>query len=109
MSKKSHSGGGRSEVRRPIRTGAAAKGVNASYAGQIGAKLHQQTDRAPMRAAPPYSGVLGNEKALAVGKGGPGADRVVHKTGSQSTWGVPDQGQSPASRGPVTIGKGGRS
>jgi hypothetical protein len=95
---KSHSGGGRTEVRTPVRTGAAAKGVNPGYASQIGAKLHQQADRTPMGAAPPYSAVLGNQKALAVGRGRPGADRVVHKTGSQSQHGAPVNPGSPTPR-----------
>jgi hypothetical protein len=91
---KSHSGGGRTPTQVPVRTGRPAAGVNPGYAAEIGAKLHQQTDRTPMAAAPPYSAVLGNQKALAVGKGGAGADRIVHKSGSQGTHGQPVQGPS---------------
>src|SRR5215469_10363470 len=101
---KSHSGGGRTEVRNSTRTGSPAKGVAPGYASQIGQKLYEKGDRAPMQAQEPTRGVpysmeLGNSKALDIGKGGPGAGRVVHRTGSQGQWGEANQGQSPPSRG----------
>jgi hypothetical protein len=95
---KTNSGGGKTPTQVPVRTGKPARGINPGFAGDIGAKRHQQTDRTPMRAAPPYSAVLGNEAALRVGRGGPGADRTVHKSGSQAIYGQPVQGPSRPAR-----------
>jgi hypothetical protein len=93
---KTHSGGGRTPTQPPVRTGRAANGVNAGYAGDIGAKRHRETDRTPMATASPYTEVLGNQKALA--GTGVGADRTVHKSGSQGTHGQPVQGPSRPAR-----------
>src|SRR5262245_59691079 len=87
-------GGGlhsRQVVQKPVRTGAPASGINPGYAGQGGMALGNRAmegvraDRAaePMRGPAPYSAPLGNEVAGNVRKGGPGAGRTVHATGSQ--------------------------
>jgi hypothetical protein len=104
---KTHAGGGRSPVQQSTRTGSPAKGVSPSAASQIGLKLNRPGDRAPLYPGPgPAGGTikLGNEKALEVGRGGPGVGRVIHARGSQGTHGAVDPGQSPASRGPTTVG-----
>jgi hypothetical protein len=105
---KTHSGGGRTPVQQSTRTGSPAKGVNPKVAAQIGASPPQAPQSAVQgRPAPmPVSGnvKLGNEVALNIGRGGPGTGRVVYARGTQGTHGAVDPGQSPASRGPTTVG-----
>jgi hypothetical protein len=95
---KSHSGGGRTEVRTPVRTGRAASGVSAGDAARIGRKTHTPVpaERTPMPAG--GSAPLGNQVALNVGRGGPGAGRTVLRTGSQGTHGPVNAGLSPTRR-----------
>jgi hypothetical protein len=90
---KSKAGGGiqtNKLVRPGQRTGAPARGVNAGYAGQLGNKVGSHaTDSGDLRPKPepmhtksPNMGVkLGNELATNVGKGGPGAGRVLYGQG----------------------------
>jgi hypothetical protein len=91
-----------------VRTGSPSKATSPAAASQLGQStaFKKETvdgggrgDRSPV--------LLGNAKALAVGKGSPGADRDVHRSGSQGTWGSvvagePEQG-STADRGPRAI------
>jgi hypothetical protein len=78
-----------------VRGGAAREGVNPRWTAQQGqSQGNHATDgrvlgRAiePMRAPAPASSTLGNTKAQDVGKGGPGAGRTVHATGSQGQHG----------------------
>src|SRR5262245_50244041 len=78
-----------------VRTGAPAQGVNPGYAGQLGGALgNRAMDRPapraaePMHTAAPYKSALGNEVALNVGRGGCGAGRTVHASGSQAQHGA---------------------
>src|SRR5262245_30983102 len=93
-------GGGlhsRQVVQKPVRTGAPASGINPGYAGQRGMALGNRAmegrsaNRAaePMNTTAPYSAPLGNEVAGNVGRGGPGAGRTVHASGSQAQHGPP--------------------
>jgi hypothetical protein len=97
---KSAAGGGihsNKAVSKPVRTGAAREGITAGYAGQLGTALGDHVtdgrpaNRAaePMKAAAPYKSAMGNELATNVGKGGPGAGRQVHRSGSQAHHGAP--------------------
>jgi hypothetical protein len=99
------SGGGyhtKQHVEKPVRTGVGNRGVSVGRVGQLGqmqgshvtnrgdtgyrgeGKLHQG---AALRPA-----MLGNEKALDVGKGGCGTGRTIYSTGSQSQHGQAAQG-----------------
>ena len=78
-----------------IRTGSPNRGTSPAAADQIGqATAFKKEEIDAGRALP---SVLGNEAALRVGKGAPGADRTIHKSGSQNQWGPPNQGESPRS------------
>jgi hypothetical protein len=92
----------RQKVRAGVRTGAGAEGVNPGNVSQIGGALgtHVMSRSAevhgaaePMRTAKPYSTNFGNEKALNVGKGGPGTGRTIHASGSQGRHGEAAQGE----------------
>jgi hypothetical protein len=85
-------------VRPGVRTGAPREGITAGYSGQIGTALGDHvTERGqpvrgavePMYGPAPYKSALGNELATNVGKGGPGAGRRVHRSGSQAVHGAP--------------------
>ncbi len=97
---KTHSGGGRTPTKQSVRTGAPARGVNPAYANQPGQQLYHKEHFTPKAAPMPAGGgvKLGNEVALNVGKGGPGAGRSVHRTGSQGTHGPVNPGSSPLAR-----------
>jgi len=76
-----------------IRTGSPNRGTSPGAADQIGqatAFRREEVDRG--RAYP--GTVLGNEAALRVGKGAPGADRTIHKSGSQSLHGEVNRGEA---------------
>jgi hypothetical protein len=102
------SGGGATmnkNVSPPVRTGSPNKATSPAAAAQIGASTSFKKEQVDAGRALPS--VLGNEKALDVGKGGPGAGRTVMKSGSQNQWGPPNQGegrmQGTADRGPRAI------
>jgi len=88
---------GNKNVSPGVRTGSPSKATSPCAAAQIGASTAFKKEN--VEVGPAYnSGVkLGNEKALDVGKGGPGTGRTVHKSGSQSQWGSPNRGESPRS------------
>jgi hypothetical protein len=95
---KTHSGGGRTPTEQRVRTGKPASGVNPGHAGSIGTKMLHEAHRTPMQDRSPYGATLGNAKALAVGKGGPGADRTIYRTGTQGTHGPVVQGPARPAR-----------
>jgi hypothetical protein len=81
---KAKSGGGitSNKVRNVgVQTGKAAKGVSPQAASRIGMQVVTSTGVAKVPG--PISKPLGNELAKNVGKGGPGAGRTVHPSGSQ--------------------------
>lgn len=81
-----------------VRNGMAAKGSNPRAVSQIGGSFgnHATGHMRPVKGAveemhnkpTPAGGgqMLGNQKALDVGKGGPGTGRVVDKCGSQGCY-----------------------
>ena len=90
-----HSGGGRTPVKGSIRSGPPrASVVSPAGAAGIGVAVGNHAEGKTVSAPkqPLYTGTkpgvpAGNAVALNVGKGGPGAGRVVHATGSQSQHG----------------------
>ena len=94
------SGGGATmnkNVSPPVRTGSPSKASSPAAASQLGQSVAFKKDECDIGPAY-HSGVkLGNEKALDIGKGGPGTGRTVMKSGSQNQWGPPNQGESPRS------------
>ena len=81
-------------VQTPVRTGQPARGVNPGAVSYLGNKIgnHAQDGRTradgggtPWNTNSPTnaSQILGNEKALDVGRGGPGKGYVVHGCGAQ--------------------------
>jgi hypothetical protein len=97
---KIRSGGGITSnkfVQPGIRTGSPSRGSSPAAADQIGASTAFKKEN--VEVGPAYhSGVkLGNEKALDIGKGGPGAGRTVMRSGSQGQHGPVNQGESPRS------------
>jgi hypothetical protein len=110
MAKNSHPLGGgigsKNIVEKPVRTGQKPTGVNPANIAQIGAALgNHVTDGGnargyrgeAFRTKTPISVPLGNQLSNNVGKGGPGAGRVVHHCGSQT-------GMSPV-RSPNATGR----
>ena len=77
-----------------VRTGSPSKATSPCAASELGQSVAFKKES--VEVGPAYhSGVkLGNEKALDVGKGGPGAGRTVMKSGSQNQWGPPNQGET---------------
>jgi hypothetical protein len=102
---KARSGGGitmNKNVSPGIKTGSPSKATTPGAANQIGPAIsfkREQVDQGGRGDRSPVP--LGNAKALDVGKGGPGAGRTTHPSGSQNQWGPPNRGESPrsASRG----------
>jgi hypothetical protein len=88
---------GNKNVNVGVKTGSPSKGSSPCAAAQIGASTAFKKEN--VEVGPAYhSGVkLGNEKALDVGKGGPGTGRTVMRSGSQSLHGPVNQGESPRS------------
>jgi hypothetical protein len=88
-----------------IRTGSPNRATSPGAADQIGQATAFKKEQCDTGPALPSK--LGNEKALDVGKGRPGAGRTVMKSGSQNQWGPPNQGegrmQGTADRGPRAI------
>jgi hypothetical protein len=82
-------------VSRNVRTGAPARGISPGAVSQFGSSVgNHATDRAKstgyrgerfLEGKTPAGGnvPLGNEVATRVGKGGPGAGRTIHKSGTQ--------------------------
>lgn len=83
---KAKSGGGITSNKvvqsRGVVSGAKAKGVSPQAASRIGIRTVATTGVAKVPG--PIAKPLGNELAKNVGKGGPGAGRTVHPSGSQS-------------------------
>src|SRR5262245_5565943 len=86
---KAKSGGGitmSKNVSPPVRTGSPSKATSPCAANQLGASTAFKKEN--VEVGPGGSRVpLGNEVALNVGKGGPGANRTVMRSGSQGTHG----------------------
>jgi len=107
---KAKSGGGITSnqfVQPGIKTGSPKRGTSPGAADQLGQAVSFKREQVDMGRAYQAS-KLGNEVALNVGKGGPGAGRTVMKSGSQNQWGPPNQGEgrmqgSTADRGPRAI------
>jgi hypothetical protein len=94
---KARSGGGSTmnkNVSPPVRTGSQSKATSPCAASQLGQSVAFKKET--VEVGPAYhSGVkLGNEKALDVGKGGPGAGRQTLRSGSQGTHGPVNPGNS---------------
>jgi hypothetical protein len=96
---KMHSGGGRTPVQKSTRTGSPAHGINVKHVAQIGTAIDQKAIE-PRRAPMPAGGniKLGNEVSLNVGRGGPGAGRTVHASGSQRQHGPVNRGSTSPAR-----------
>ena len=73
--------------------------VSPASASQLGQSVAFKRDPLPIGTASQVP--MGNDCALRVGKGSPGADRTIHKSGSQSMHGPVNRGESerPAPRG----------
>jgi hypothetical protein len=93
---KSHSGGGRTEVKTPIRTGPPnTQKIDPGAVANLGAKVGNHTEMRGTINRPPQPLVqgtkpqvpMGNAVALNIGRGGPGAGRTVHGSGSQGNHG----------------------
>lgn len=86
MAKRSGGGGGgpgmNKNVSVGVRVGKPAKGV--APCGTIGLQRVTTSSYREPKVGQPISVPLGNELSTNVGKGGPGAGRSVHPTGSQS-------------------------
>lgn len=97
--------GSRVNVRGPVRTGAAAKGINPGHVAQTGTALgnramEKQTSyrgEPKFTAGPTFGAVpLGNEVARNVGAGGVGTGRTLYgQAGTQGCHGKPDPGNPP--------------
>jgi hypothetical protein len=114
------SGGGatsKNVVQKPVITGSPAQGMHPGGVSQLGEAVGNHiTDR---RGASNYRGdpwtdgktpaggavPLGNAVATRVGKGGPGADRTVMRSGSQCQTGPTNPGQpAPGASKPIFPG-----
>jgi hypothetical protein len=83
---RTHSGGGRTPVNKPVKTGAANRAVNPGFVSQLGGKVGEARAVVPMDGGKALSPPLGNELAATVSCG-PGGSRTVSKSGSQATTG----------------------
>ena len=91
--KKQHSGGGRTHREIPVRTGIPARGHNEERVAQRGIAVDPKAVAERSKPTPTGGGqILGNEKALDVGGGGPGTGRTVMKSGAQGTHGPTNPG-----------------
>ena len=94
--------GSRPHVERSVRTGSGSKSTSVSAVAQLGQKVGDHVTRqgsTGYRGEAFHSGrsfqpvKFGNEVALNVGKGGPGAGRALHgQAGSQGTHGATNPG-----------------
>ena len=113
-----HPGGGiasRQRVEKPVKVGAAARVMRPQGVSQIGSSIGNRVTNSgrtlsgavePVRGKALPAGLsvpLGNQVALNVGKGGPGAGRVLYgKSGSQSQHGPANPGlPRPGSTGDI--------
>jgi hypothetical protein len=87
--------GSRQHVEKPIRAGSGSRGTNPGGVGQLGNMQGSHVTRGeesnyrgePLHRGPSFQKTMfGNQKALDVGKGGPGTGRDVHASDSQGTW-----------------------
>jgi hypothetical protein len=113
MSKGSGGGGyhSRQHVEKSVRTGSGSKSTRPAGVSQIGYMVGDHTTNRPgssgYRGEPLHNNrnfnptKYGNELALRVGKGGPGADREVLRSGGQGCHGQPAQGERglPSTKG----------
>jgi hypothetical protein len=109
---KAKSGGGigmNKNVSPPVRTGRPAQGVSTGAAMEPGImRGNHATDKGDltfkgMPAAPnPNSVPMGNAVSGNVGKGGPGAGRTIHRSGSQSMHGEANRGEGGLGPSKVT-------
>jgi hypothetical protein len=103
------SGGGhgsKNVVHKPVKTGVGNRGVSVGAVGQLGHKQGSHTtdgrETSYRGEGPIHQGaalrpaLMGNEKALDVGKGGCGTGRTIYSTGSQDQHGAPAPGNPPA-------------
>src|SRR5262249_34348158 len=101
------SGGGSNKYVSPnIKTGSPYKATSAAAADQLGQATSfkkEQVDRGRAYTGAP----LGNEVALNVGAGGPGAGRTTMRSGSQNFYGSPNRGE--AGMQPSTADRGARA
>jgi hypothetical protein len=103
---KTHSGGGRTPVKGVIRNGPPnTKVISPSGAAHIGRSVgnHAEGKTVPAPKQPLVTGTRsqvasGNAVALNVGRGGPGAGRVVHASGSQGQHGPAAGSPEPQGR-----------
>src|SRR5262245_41834272 len=106
---RARSGGGATlskNVSPPVRTGSPRKGTSPAAADQLGQAVAFKREQVEMGKAYNAS-ILGNAKALDVGKGAPGAGRTVMPCGSQGVHGPVNRGEprqpGTADRGPRSI------
>jgi hypothetical protein len=95
-------------VKVPVRTGSGAHSKNPGWVAQLGqsqgshvtAESESKYRGDPMQRGPSFNSPVpfGNEKALDVGRGGPGTGRTTHHCGSQSQWGDVAGNPKPAGR-----------
>jgi hypothetical protein len=73
-------------VRKPVVTGNSAKGINQNFPSQLGSAIDPKAREAMFARGNPAGGgqVLGNQKALDVGRGGPGTGRTVFGSGTEA-------------------------
>jgi hypothetical protein len=99
--------GSRVVTERPVRIGSGSRGTNPGGVGQLGNMQGSHVTRgeeSDYRGDPLHAGrsfqptMFGNQKALDVGKGGPGTGRDVHASGSQGVHG----GTNPGNPRPVS-------
>ena len=115
MAMKGSGGGGfgsRPHVEKPVRTGTGSRGTHPGGVAQLGQHTGDHTTNRPgssgYRGEPLHNNrsfqpvPFGNEVALNVGKGGPGAGRTL-KSGQQGCHGQPASGNPrPPGRGILT-------
>jgi hypothetical protein len=112
MTMKGHRPGGgiasKQNVEVRVRTGSGSHSSNPGYIAQLGNKVGNHTTD---RGTTPYTGEIfhnadknyqptpfGNEVALNVRGGGPGAGRKIYASGSQGTQGQPARGNPEPAR-----------
>jgi hypothetical protein len=107
MAMKGNGGGGygsRPHVEKSVRTGTGSRGTHPGGVAQLGQHVgdkatHGNPKGSGYRGEPLHNNKsfqpvkFGNEVALNVGKGGPGAGREVMRSGGQGCHGTPAQGQ----------------
>jgi hypothetical protein len=80
-----------------VRTGAGSKGIRPAHVAQRGIAVDPKSVEPRETMKPTGNSVpFGNECALRVGKGGPGADRTILRSGQQGLHGSTNPGNAPA-------------